>query len=89
VQFKEAANMTDRLAALAALTNFNGTEKQKKKSEKALRRFFKDFKKEDLVIDKWFMLQATAHTTDVEKVRELMQHPAFTLTNPNRAQSGI
>ncbi|MBC3929110.1 aminopeptidase N [Undibacterium sp. CY21W] len=87
VQFKEAANMTDRLAALAALTNFNGTEKQKKKSEKALRRFFKDFKKEDLVIDKWFMLQATAHTTDVEKVRELMQHPAFTLTNPNRARS--
>jgi len=87
LQFKEAANMTDRLAALAALTNFNGTEKQQKKSEKALRRFFKDFKKEDLVIDKWFMLQATAHTTDVEKVRELMQHPAFTLTNPNRARS--
>ena len=48
---------------------------------------FKEFKKEALVIDKWFMLQGIADTTDVAKVRELMQHKAFTLTNPNRARS--
>jgi aminopeptidase N len=39
------------------------------------------------VVDKWFMLQATAPTTDLATVRELMQHPAFTLRNPNRARS--
>jgi aminopeptidase N len=33
------------------------------------------------------MLQAVAETTDVARVRELMQHPAFTLNNPNRARS--
>lgn len=33
------------------------------------------------------MLQGTARTTDVAKVRELMKHPAFTLSNPNRARS--
>ncbi|MDE2430045.1 MAG: aminopeptidase N C-terminal domain-containing protein, partial [Burkholderiales bacterium] len=86
-QFDEAENMTDRLAALTALTNFKGNEKHAKASVKALNAFFKEFKKEALVIDKWFMLQATARTTDVAKVRELMQHPAFTLQNPNRARS--
>ncbi len=86
-QFEEAENMTDRLAALTALTNFSGTAKQAKAAEKSLNQFYKTFKKEALVIDKWFMLQATAHTTDVAKVRELMKHPAFTLANPNRARS--
>jgi aminopeptidase N len=54
-----------------------------------LQKFYKDFKKEALVIDKWFTLQATARTTDVHKIRELMQHKAFTLSNPNRARSLI
>ena len=86
-QFDEAENMTDRLAALAALTNFNGNEAQQTSAAKSLKKFYKEFKKEALVIDKWFMLQATAHTTDVAKVRELMTHKAFTLSNPNRARS--
>ena len=86
-QFDEAENMTDRLAALAALTNFHGSATQQKSAAKSLKKFYKDFKKEALVIDKWFMLQAVAHTTDVTKVRELMAHSAFTLSNPNRARS--
>ena len=55
----------------------------------AQQKFYKDFKKEALVIDKWFMLQATAHTADVHTVRALMKHSAFTLSNPNRARSLI
>ncbi|MBR7781460.1 aminopeptidase N [Undibacterium luofuense] len=86
-QFNEAENMTDRLAALHALVNFKGDAKQKKAADKALAQFYKLFSKEALVVDKWFMLQAVAETTDVAKVRELMQHPAFTLNNPNRARS--
>ena len=86
-QFDEAENMTDRIAALTALTNFSGSAKNTKAAAQALNKFFRDFKKEALVIDKWFMLQGTARTTDVAKVRELMKHPAFTLSNPNRARS--
>jgi len=86
-QFDEAENMTDRLAALSALTNFKGNEAQSNAAAKSLKKFYKEFKKEALVIDKWFMLQAVSDTTDVAKVRELMQHKAFTLTNPNRARS--
>jgi len=38
-------------------------------------------------VDKWFAMQASAPTTDVNRVRELMAHKAFTLRNPNRARS--
>jgi len=66
--------MTDRLAALAALTNSHAEDKQD-----ALADFYAEFEDEALVIDKWFTLQATARTTDVDAVRALTQHLAFTL----------
>ncbi|QDZ26651.1 aminopeptidase N [Noviherbaspirillum sp. UKPF54] len=83
-QCDQANNMTDRIAALSALVNSSAAGK-----DEALARFYADFEQEALVIDKWFALQAMARTTDVAKVRALMQHPAFTLKNPNRARSLI
>jgi aminopeptidase N len=80
--------MTDRQAALSALLNAD-SKAATKAAGKSLKHFYKDFKNEPLVIDKWFMLQGMAHTTDVAALRELMQHPAFTLKNPNRARSLI
>jgi aminopeptidase N len=74
--------MTDRVAALGALVHARAPGAQD-----ALQRFYDEFQGEALVVDKWFMMQATAPTTDVAAVRELMQHPAFTLRNPNRARS--
>ncbi|GGC14783.1 aminopeptidase N [Oxalicibacterium flavum] len=79
-----ADNMTDRFAALAALANGSAPGRAA-----ALARFYQDFEDEPLVIDKWFSLQASARTTDVAAVRKLMQHPAFSLKNPNRARSLI
>jgi aminopeptidase N len=81
-QFDEASNMTDRVAALSALMHARAPGAQD-----ALQRFYDEFQGEALVVDKWFMLQATAPTTDLATVRELMGHPAFTLRNPNRARS--
>jgi aminopeptidase N len=48
------------------------------------------FANEALVIDKWFALQAGAsdrggHILPI--VRQLLQHPDFSLKNPNRARS--
>ncbi|MGV8892669.1 MAG: aminopeptidase N [Burkholderiaceae bacterium] len=79
-----ADNMTDRMAALVGLVNSGS-----KSATKPVQRFYRDFKKEALVVDKWFSLQATARNTDVAAVRKLMTHPAFTITNPNRARSLI
>jgi aminopeptidase N len=81
-QFDEAGNMTDRAAALAALVHARVPA-----ADDALARFYDEFEKEPLVVDKWFVMQATAPSTDVAAVRALMKHPAFTLKNPNRARS--
>jgi aminopeptidase N len=81
-QFDDATNMTDRAAALSALVHARAPGAQA-----ALQRFYDEFQGEALVVDKWFMMQASAPTTDVAAVRELMKHPAFTLRNPNRARS--
>jgi aminopeptidase N len=82
-QFEQAGNMTDRAAALAALIH-SGSD-----ASAYLQAFYRDFDNEALVVDKWFAMQAAAPTCDVATVRKLMQHPAFTLKNPNRARSLI
>jgi aminopeptidase N len=77
-----ASNMTDRIAALAAIVNNDAPG-----ADAALQQFYADFEEEALVIDKWFSLQAVAPTMTVARVREMMKHRAFTLKNPNRARS--
>ncbi len=81
---KDADNMTDRLAALSALVGARA-----ELAAPALQRFATQFAAEPLVMDKWFALQAAAPGVQVQAVRELMAHPAFTLRNPNRARSVI
>ncbi len=86
-QFKDAGNMTDRFNALSALVVSGHSLAQD-----ALALFHKMFQHEALVIDKWFALQAGApdRAGDVlPRVRQLMQHPDFSLRNPNRARSLI
>ena len=86
-QFEHAGNMTDRFAALSALVHSGNALAQP-----ALSRFHALFKDEALVLDKWFALQGGAcdHGGDVLPiVRQLIQHPDFTLRNPNRARSLI
>ncbi|HAU56541.1 MAG TPA: aminopeptidase N [Comamonadaceae bacterium] len=86
-RFKDAGNMTDRFNALAALVGSGHAL-----AAPALARFHQLFKDEPLVIDKWFALQAGAsdrggHVLPI--VRQLLQHPDFSLKNPNRARSVI
>jgi aminopeptidase N len=41
-------------------------------------------------MDKWFILQSTSPAADVvNKVRSLLNHRSFTLSNPNRVRSLI
>ena len=84
----EAANMTERLGALTALTQSHAEG-----ADRALAHFHAQFRHEALVIDKWFALQARmpecADGRVFARVKQLMQHPDFTLKNPNRARSVI
>ena len=84
-QFVEADNMTDRMAALACLV-YNRLPKW----EEALAAFYHQFQSDPLVVDKWFSLQATSPRQEtLTVVKELMEHPAFTMRNPNRVRSLI
>jgi len=84
-QFADAGNMTDRLAALTCLVH-----NRLPKHEEALMAFYQRFQDDPLVVDKWFSLQATAPGVEtLEQVRALMDHPAFTLRNPNRVRALI
>jgi aminopeptidase N len=84
-QFGTATNMTDLMAALGSLVNVDGPDR-----EAALSHFYARFEREELVIDKWFSVQAgSQRATTLDEVIALMDHPAFNLQNPNRARALI
>ncbi|WP_146540944.1 aminopeptidase N [Pseudomonas bubulae] len=83
-QFEHSDNMTERLTALAVLVN------SPYEAEKAatLASFAEQFKDNPLVMDQWFSVQAGSTLPGgLQRVRELMQHPAFTIKNPNKVRA--
>src|SRR5690606_4150607 len=54
----------------------------------ALARFEDTYANDPLVMDKWFQIQAsTPGANAVEVVRSLLDHPAFSIGNPNRVRA--
>ncbi|MCI3912672.1 aminopeptidase N [Pseudomonas viridiflava] len=85
-QFDTSDNMTERLTALAVLVNSPFTEER----DKALAVFAENFKDNALVMDQWFSVQAgSPQPGGLERVKELMQHPAFNIKNPNKVRALI
>ena len=85
VQFEQAGNMTDRTAALTILSL-----RQTNEREGALAAFEQRYRDDPLVLDKWFAIQARiAEGGTLERVKKLTQHPAFSMTNPNRVRALI
>ena len=82
-QFDASDNMTDRQGALLTLCGLEHTAR-----EERLASFYHRYAGNDLVIDKWFTLQALSLHPDVlEHVTQLAEHPDFTMSNPNRVRS--
>ncbi|CAA9209656.1 MAG: Membrane alanine aminopeptidase N [uncultured Craurococcus sp.] len=82
-QYRDAGNMTDRLAALSLLADAEGPAR-----ERPLADFHARWRGDDLVLDKWFSIQAMSSRADtMEAVRTLYGHADFDLRNPNRARS--
>ena len=82
-QFKNADNMTDQFAALAALANVNAVDCPAR--EQALADFYQQWQHEALVVDKWLQVQSTSRRPDtLATVKALTTHPAFDLGNPNK-----
>jgi len=86
-QFKSADNMTDKAAALSALVNCPGAASY---AEQALSEFELEYRDEALVMNLWLQIQAVNSQPDgLARVRGLMNHSAFTMSNPNKLRSLI
>jgi aminopeptidase N len=82
-QFAAGRNMTDVLAALAVLADADHPARAT-----ALAAFYQRWQGDDLVVDKWFALQAMSRLPQIlAQVEALTRHPAFDPRNPNRVRA--
>ena len=84
-QLESSDNMTDTLAAIKGLILMDSPL-----AATALSEFESRWKADALVMDKWFIMQAIKPgRKTVDTVRKLMDHPAFSIQNPNKVRSLI
>ena len=84
-QYRHADNMTDRLAALSSLC-----QQRQPEAAPLLADFYQRWQGDNLVLDKWFALQASVpHQDTFEQVVALFEHADFQLSNPNRVRALI
>jgi aminopeptidase N len=82
-QLAGSDNMTDTLAALQGLVHNAAPA-----AAGALDAFEARWRQDALVMDKWFTIQACVPGAGTaERVRKLVEHPAFSLANPNKVRS--
>lgn len=81
-QYETANNLTDRLSALNILVS-----SELPGAEKALADFYQRYEKEDLVLNKWFAVQARDISKDtLPVVQNLLTHSKFDYKNPNKVR---
>ncbi|MDQ7048830.1 MAG: aminopeptidase N [Enterobacterales bacterium] len=84
-QQQSADNMTNEVAALQIICRSNHSQKQQ-----AIQCFYDKWKQQDLVLDKWFSAQVSINNESVfEIINDLLNHPDFSINNPNRVRSVI
>ena len=84
-QVSTANNMTDVMAAMRTLVDLDCPERLD-----AIHAFYKKWRDDALVVDKWLTLQAVSRLPGtLEHVKGLMQHEAFNIKNPNKVRALI
>lgn len=82
-QYRDADNMTAKQGALSVLSHMDAAER-----DWAFDDFYKRYKDNALVLDKWFTLQGLSQRPDtLKRIGKLAGHPDFTLSNPNRVRA--
>ncbi|WP_296175508.1 aminopeptidase N [Psychrobacter sp. UBA2769] len=83
-QYDNASCMTERFGALKVMVNH-----QLANADEYLADFYKRFQNNDLVIDLWFSVQASADTVTPDTIKSLLAHADFDWNTPNRVRSVI
>jgi aminopeptidase N len=82
-QYRTASNMTDQLAAFRMLVHHETAF-----AEEVIEDFYQQWKHDQLVLDKWFTVQAAVPGAGaLTRVKALFEHAEFDLKNPNRVRS--
>ncbi|MEA3546744.1 MAG: aminopeptidase N [Thermodesulfobacteriota bacterium] len=85
-QYDEAENMTDVLQAFQTIVHNRDCPEKKA----VLVDFHNQWQTDNLVMDKWFAIQATAPLPQtLSEVQYLLGHPEFSMKNPNRVRALI
>ncbi|MBI2786822.1 MAG: aminopeptidase N, partial [Legionella longbeachae] len=85
-QFITAQTMTDQIASFSLLVNCANQGLR----EQAIADFYKQWSKDELVLDKWFALQASCEQSQtLTQVKILLKHDAFSIKNPNKVRALI
>ncbi|WP_265090160.1 aminopeptidase N [Psychrobacter alimentarius] len=83
-QYTNASCMTERFGALKAMVNH-----QVASADDYLQDFYQRFQADDLVIDLWFSVQASANNVSVDVIESLLAHEDFDWNTPNRVRSVV
>lgn len=84
-QYHHPLTMTDELSAFQLLVN--GDDES---AEDAIKTFYEKWQQDELVLDKWFAIQAMSRRDNtVNCVASLLSHKDFKLENPNKVRSLI
>ena len=82
-QYQGATNMTDQMAAFRGLLHH-----QSPAADAVCEAFYQQWHEDNLVMDKWFTVQATIpHRAVQQRVQQLFEHDDFDIKNPNRVRS--
>jgi len=82
-QYEHADNMTNQLAAFKALVHHESVS-----SDEVIHAFYVQWHEDNLVLDKWFAIQAgAANTATLKRIETLLEHADFDLKNPNRVRA--
>jgi aminopeptidase N len=84
--FEHASTMSSTLISCTLLVDSSNSAI----GDDAIQIFYDKWSSHDLVMDKWFSLQATSERPNtLERVKSLLSHPDFQLTTPNKVRSLI
>jgi aminopeptidase N len=80
-QFKQPRNMTDQISALKIILRDDVLSQQ----QQGLHDFYMQWQHQELVMDKWFTLQA--QILGLKDVEKLLDHSLFSWINPNKVRA--
>ncbi len=83
--YKNADNLTDRRAALNVVCRHADVDTNLR--NRVLEDFYSQWRRQALVMDMWFSVQAQSPIYDVQALAGLEQHDLFEFKNPNRARA--